>query len=69
MAQIQLSAGRFDDALANCGHVLQVNPSFPFADAWCDRALIQKGQIAEALANLQKNAERNEGWIGVRVCD
>jgi len=64
MAQIQLGAGLFDDALANCQHVLQVNPSFPFADAWCDRALMQKGRVAEALASMRKTPERSEGWIG-----
>ena len=64
LSRIQLSAGQFDAALANCGLVVAEDPDFPFADEYCARALAAKGRTDEALALFNKRPSYNEHGIG-----
>jgi serine/threonine-protein kinase len=64
LATIQLSAGRFDEALASCEQILAVDALLPFAEEWCGRALVHLGRTDEGLDRFGKNPERNQGWIG-----
>ena len=61
MATIQLSAGLYDHALDNCQHVLAVDPTFPYAEQWCGRALVQKGDVAAGIAIFEKLREKFRG--------
>jgi tetratricopeptide (TPR) repeat protein len=64
MANIQVSAGQYDQAIDNCQRVLGVNPTFPFAlESW-GRAEMQKGDVAAGIARLEQYRDRNEGWLG-----
>jgi eukaryotic-like serine/threonine-protein kinase len=64
LSRIQLSAGRIDDALANCRRVVAEDPDFPFAEAYCARALAAKGRTDEAVALFNKRRLSNEHGIG-----
>jgi len=64
LSRIQLSAGQFDAALANCGRVVAEDPDFPFAEEYCARALAAKGRTDEALALFNKRPLYNEHGIG-----
>jgi tetratricopeptide (TPR) repeat protein len=48
MAYVQIAAGRYDEAIANCQLVLDRQPTFPFVRMFYARALLFKGQKAEA---------------------
>jgi tetratricopeptide (TPR) repeat protein len=64
MATIQISAGLYDRALDSCKYVLARNPAFPFAEDWCGRAEMHKGDVAAGIARFEKFRARNEGWLG-----
>ena len=64
LSRIQLSAGQFDAALANCQRVVAEDPDFPFADEYCARALAAKGRTEEALVLFNKRPRYNEHGIG-----
>jgi TolB-like protein/tetratricopeptide (TPR) repeat protein len=64
LSRIQLSAGQFDAALANCRRVVAEDPDFPFAEEYCARALAAKGRTNEALALFSKRRLSNEHGIG-----
>jgi tetratricopeptide (TPR) repeat protein len=66
LARIQLSADRYDEAMANCQRVIAEDPDFPFAEEYCARALAVKGRTDEALSLFNKRPLQNEhgiGWI------
>jgi TolB-like protein/Tfp pilus assembly protein PilF/tRNA A-37 threonylcarbamoyl transferase component Bud32 len=73
LALVQISAGRYDDALENLRRVLDEQPKFPGADLFYARALLFSGRKAEALdrfnqfALAKKSAagqgEGVKGWI------
>jgi serine/threonine-protein kinase len=63
LSRIQLSADRFDDALANCQRVMAEDPDFPFAAEYCARALAAKGRTDEALALFNRRRSLNEHGI------
>jgi TolB-like protein/predicted Ser/Thr protein kinase len=64
MATVQISSGLYDAALDNCMRVVAMDPKFPFAEEWCARAELQKGDVAAAIARFEKHPQRNEGWLG-----
>jgi eukaryotic-like serine/threonine-protein kinase len=64
LSRIQLSAGQFDAALANCRRVVAEDPDFPFAEEYCARALAAKGRTDEALTLFNKRRLSNEHGIG-----
>jgi serine/threonine-protein kinase len=64
LSRIQLSAGQFDAALANCQRVVAEDPDFPFAEEYCARALAAKGRTEEALTLFNKRPQYNEHGIG-----
>ena len=64
LAHVQVAAGLYDEALANCRFVLGQNPDYQFAEEICGLALMFKGETAEALALFSKRANLNEHWIG-----
>ena len=53
MAYVQVSAGDYDAALENCNYVLKVDPNFPLIGLVKSRALLMKGETAEAVAILE----------------
>jgi adenylate cyclase len=50
LAAVQITAGRYDDAIANLQHVYAVEPELPFANLSLARALTFSGRPAEAIA-------------------
>ena len=64
LGRVQISAGHYDDALANCARVLEQDPKYSFAEEICGTALIFKGRTDEALALFNNRSELNEHWIG-----
>lgn len=64
LSRMELSAGQFDAALANCRRVVAEDPDFPFADEYCARALAAKGRTEEALTLFNKRPQYNEHGIG-----
>ena len=64
LARIQLSAGFFDEALANCRYVVAEDPGFPFAEEYCARALAVTGRTDEALSLFNKRPLMNEHGVG-----
>jgi hypothetical protein len=53
MAYVQVSAGDYDAALENSNYVLKVDPNFPLIGLVKSRALLMKGEAAEAVAILE----------------
>jgi tetratricopeptide (TPR) repeat protein len=64
LSRIQLSADRFDDALANCQRVMAEDPDFPFAAEYCARALAFTDRTDEALDLFNKRRSLNEHGVG-----
>jgi eukaryotic-like serine/threonine-protein kinase len=70
MANVQISAGRYDEAIANCRHMLAMAPdAYPPLPSLLARALVQKGELAEAIAMHEQvvrleNGAGNYGWLG-----
>ncbi len=54
LATIQISAGRYDDALGNCRRVMAIDKDFPYAQMRCDQALMHRGDVNEAIAMMEK---------------
>jgi Tfp pilus assembly protein PilF len=50
----QIVAGRYDAAIANLRHVLEVDPDFPFANLALARALTFSGRPEEAVAHWER---------------
>jgi predicted Zn-dependent protease len=48
-AQVQIQAGRFEEAIANLERVLAVDPAFPYANLYLGRALMFTGRLSEAI--------------------
>jgi Flp pilus assembly protein TadD len=48
------SAGRYDEAIAECRKTIEIHPDFGVAHWYLGRALLQTGRLPEALAELQK---------------
>ncbi|HSC28764.1 MAG TPA: protein kinase, partial [Vicinamibacterales bacterium] len=66
LANVQIRAGRYDDARENCLRVLEVDPDFPFVRRFLAVALLFKGERTEALALFEQLSARNrgvKGWI------
>jgi serine/threonine protein kinase/tetratricopeptide (TPR) repeat protein len=66
LGRVQIGAGHYDDALANCTRVLEEDPNYSFAEEICATALMFKGRTDEALVLFNNNnrAYLNEHWIG-----
>jgi TolB-like protein/DNA-binding winged helix-turn-helix (wHTH) protein/Tfp pilus assembly protein PilF len=64
LALVQIDAGLYDRAIENCERVLKVDPDYPFVAFWRVRAMFHKGQRAEAIAWLEKEGDRGEGYLG-----
>jgi tetratricopeptide (TPR) repeat protein len=64
LSRIELSVGKYAEAMANCQHVLDMRPKFPYAEELCARALVATGRTTEALEILRHRPALNEGWIG-----
>jgi eukaryotic-like serine/threonine-protein kinase len=56
IAQVQIQAGRFEEAIANLERVRAVDPAFPYANLYLGRALMFAGRLSEAIPLLE-----NEG--------
>jgi serine/threonine-protein kinase len=67
MAYVQIAAGRYDEAIANCQFVIDRQPNFPFVRGFYARALLFKGQKTEATQRFRQlpfgNAEGMQGII------
>ena len=63
LAWVQVSAGRYDDAIANCRRVLAENPADSHARQVLGRALFHKGQISEAIAIFERQPF-SAGFLG-----
>jgi TolB-like protein/Tfp pilus assembly protein PilF len=58
----QIVAGRYDAAIANLRHVLEVDPEFPFANLGFARALTFSGRPEAAVAHWEHLARSQQGW-------
>jgi TolB-like protein/tRNA A-37 threonylcarbamoyl transferase component Bud32 len=54
IAQVQIQAGRFEEAIANLERVRAVDPAFPYANLYLGRALMFAGRLSEAIPLLEK---------------
>jgi serine/threonine-protein kinase len=54
ISQVQISTRQYDAALANCRRAIQLDPEVFAANTRCEQALIHKGQVAEAIALMEK---------------
>lgn len=69
-ANVQISAGRYDAAIANVREMLVAQPDeYPPLPSLLARALLQTGQVTEAIAlhegvAQQERGEGNQGWLG-----
>jgi serine/threonine-protein kinase len=64
LANAQLSAGLFDEALANCEYILAERPDFPFVALFRARALLFGGRKQEALDWFHEFAVGRPGVMG-----
>jgi len=70
LANVQISAGRYDEAIANCRRMLAAAPDdYPPLPSLLARALVQKRELAEAIALHEQVARLDEGkgnygWLG-----
>jgi TolB-like protein/Flp pilus assembly protein TadD len=64
MAWVQVSAGRYDDAIGNCRGVLIADPDDGHTRQVLARALFHKGQVGEAIALLEKLGPGSSGFLG-----
>ena len=61
MSIVQINAGRYDGALDNCRRAIAIDPKVFVAGSRCEQALLHKGQVAEAIAMMEKSvAETGE---------
>jgi tetratricopeptide (TPR) repeat protein len=54
MSMVQISARQYDAALDNCRRAVALDPEVFGANTPCEQALIHKGQVAEAIAMMEK---------------
>jgi tetratricopeptide (TPR) repeat protein len=64
LAWVQVSAGRYDDAIANCRRVLAADPDSLHERQVLARALLQKGHTNEAIEILEKLGTGSEQFLG-----
>ncbi len=55
MSLVQISAGLYDSALDNCRRALAIDPKVFGATGHCEQALLHKGEVAEAIALMEKS--------------
>jgi serine/threonine-protein kinase len=61
IGEVQIQAGRYEEAIHTFQRVRAVEPDFPFADSHLARALMFAGRPAEALPVYDKMASRQVG--------
>ena len=68
---MQISAGKYDEAIAICRQLLAADPNaYPPLPSLLARALVQKGELSEAIAlhervaRLPDGGRGNHGWLG-----
>ena len=54
MSMVQISTRQYDAALANCRRAIVLDREIYAANTRCEQALIHKGEIAEAIAMMEK---------------
>jgi TolB-like protein len=54
LSTVQISAGLYDSALDNCRRALAQDPEVFAANTRCEQALLHKGEVAEAIAMMEK---------------
>jgi tetratricopeptide (TPR) repeat protein len=54
LSMVQISAGLYDSALDNCRRALALDPEVFAANTRCEQALLHKGEVAEAIAMMEK---------------
>ena len=54
MSAVQISARQYGAALDNCRRAMQLDPEVFAANTRCEQALIHKGQVADAIALMEK---------------
>ena len=54
MSMVQISARQYDAALDNCRRAIELDRELHTANTRCEQALIHKGQVAEAIAMMEK---------------
>jgi serine/threonine-protein kinase len=64
LAWVQVSAGRYDEAIDNCRRVLAIDPKDEHSRQLLGRALLQKGQIGEAIAIFERQPPFSVGFLG-----
>jgi serine/threonine protein kinase/tetratricopeptide (TPR) repeat protein len=64
LAWVQVSAGRYDEAIENCRRVLAVAPESLHEKQVLTRALFLKGEVTEAMSLLDSRARFNDGVRG-----
>jgi TolB-like protein/Flp pilus assembly protein TadD len=62
LAQAQITAGRYDEAIANSRHVFAVDPELPYAALFLERALTFSGRPEEAVALWESRPKPHRGW-------
>jgi TolB-like protein/Tfp pilus assembly protein PilF len=55
MSTVQISAHQYDAALDNCRRAIELDHEVFVANTRCEQALIHKGQVAEAIAMMEKS--------------
>jgi len=61
LGALQISAGRYEEAIDNLEHVRAVDPEFPYVDLHLARALTFAGRLAEALPRWEVR-KTEPGW-------
>jgi tetratricopeptide (TPR) repeat protein len=64
IGQVQLLAGRYEEALDTFHRVRAIDPDFPFVDDFIARALMYAGRLSEAIPLLEKHDSRYVGAPG-----
>jgi tetratricopeptide (TPR) repeat protein len=64
LANAQISAGLYNEALANCEYILAERPDFPFVPLFRARALLFSGRKQEALDWFHEFAVGRPGAMG-----
>ena len=54
LSMVQISAGLYDNALDNCRRALALDSEVFGANTRCEQALLHKGEVAEAIAMMEK---------------
>jgi tetratricopeptide (TPR) repeat protein len=64
IGEVQVDAGRYEEAIGTLQRVRAVDPDFPFVDSHLARALMFAGRPAEAIVLLEKLDGRHLGLAG-----